>query len=594
MKENQKLERLRSLMKENGIDVYIIPTDDDHQSEYVCEYYQARKYISGFTGSAGTLVVTMDEATLFTDGRYFVQAKKQLEGTGIELMKMGVSGVPSLKEYVKSHMTEDKCLGYYAKVMDAESGMYYRSSYRVKTDNDLCGQMWEDRPALPSSKVWLLDEKYSGESAESRLKRLREKMSGQEAHYHVLASLDDIAWLYNIRANDIECNPVVLAFTAVTADSAVLFIDSAKLDDEVKKYLKGINVEISGYDEIYDYINNIPENETVLLDSTRINDALFDSMKKRLKVIDKDNPTVLMKAVKNETEIANEKAAHIKDGIAVTKFMYWLKKNVGKLNITELDAADKLEELRRMQEGYIEPSFETISAYGANAAMMHYSAATGNNAVLNNSGAILVDAGGQYYEGTTDITRTIGLGGVSDTFRKHYTAVLKGMLGLAGAKFLYGCGGLNLDILARKPLWDIGMDYRCGTGHGVGYVLNVHEGPNAFRWKSTSKKTMPCVIEPGMITTDEPGVYVEGEYGIRIENELVAKEDFANEYGQYMCFEILTAAPIDLDMVNFDELDANDKKMLEKYHQNVYEKIQYGLSEEEKEWYKESFLTKMS
>lgn len=586
MNITERLKLLRSEMKKEQIDVYYIPTADYHQSEYVSEFFQTRKYISGFTGSAGSVVVTLEDAALFTDGRYFVQAEKELAGSNIRLMKMGMEGVPELKDYIDSKMSDNKVLGFDGKVVSLKQGNYFSSKYQVKGQDDLVGKIWENRPALPFSKVWILEEKYTGESCKSKLSRVREAMQKEHCDYHIISSLDDIAWLFNIRGNDVCDNPVVLAYAVVGKENTVLFADLQKFDVTAKKYLEENQVDLKDYDEIYSYVNAIPQNAKIMLDEMRTNYAMELALPEECEIVYKENPTILMKAIKNPVEVENERNAHIKDGVAVTKFIYWLKNTIGKEKISEVDAAEKLEEFRKAQEGYIEPSFETISAYNVNGAMMHYSARRGAESVLEASGTLLVDSGGQYYEGTTDVTRTIGLGNVTDEFRLHYTAALKGMLNLSNAKFLKGCTGRNLDILARGPVWDLDLDYRCGTGHGVGYLLNVHEAPNAFRWKADAG----CVLEPGMITSNEPGVYIEGAYGIRIENEIVVKQGVQNEYGQFLEFETLTMVPIDMELINFDYMELKDKKRLMSYQKLVYDKLEKYLLEEEKNWYKKMFL----
>lgn len=590
----EKLEKLREEMKKEQILVYVIPTDDAHLSEFVGEHFQARRFMSGFTGSSGTLVVTPLEAALFTDGRYFVQAEMELKGSTIMLMREGVEGVPKLEDYVDQKAGSKGIIGFDGNVMAAKRGQVFAKKHKVREDVDLVGRIWKDRPALPFSKVWILEEKYCGESVESKLSRVRQAIKDAGADCHVLSAPEDIAWLFNLRGSDIAYNPVVLAHAIIYQDKCRLFIDEDKLGEEVRKYLTDNGITICAYEKIHDSLQKLQEmseNFSVLLDESRINYALFRCAKTHAKVVQAQNPTVLMKAVKNRTEIENLIRAHIKDGVAVTKFMYWLKMNVGKMEITEQSAADYLEKLRRKQEAYMGPSFATICAYKENAAMMHYHAENGSNAVLKEEGALLVDSGGQYLQGTTDITRTIGLGEVSEEFRRHYTAVLKGMLNLSYARFLKGCGGINLDILARGPLWDMALDYQCGTGHGVGYLLNVHEGPNRFGWKKAPGREEGCVLEAGMITTDEPGVYLEGKYGIRIENELLVEEDVKNEYGQFLKFRTITMAPIDTSLIDFARMENKDKMRLQKYHEMVYETLETYLDLEEKKWFKECFLT---
>lgn len=587
----ERLEKLRSRMRENNIHYYIIPTNDYHLSEYVGEYFGARKYMSGFTGSAGVLLVGLDQAGLWTDGRYYIQAERQLEGSTITLFKQGSEGVPSMEDYLKSILKDGENVGFDGRVIPAKMGCGLEAFVnsrggQVIYDKDLVGEIWEDRPELSMEPAFLLDEKYAGESAASKLARVREQMAQKGAHVHVLTSLDDIAWLLNIRGNDVACNPVVLSYAAVTADQVYLFAHAQKFDSAMKDYFSENGVCLMPYNDIYEWLKAVPAKTCVMYNKEKINYAIYKNISADCPVVDCENPTLLMKAVKNDTEIENLIRAHIKDGVAFTKFMYWLKTNAGKIPMTEISASDYLEQCRRAQDGFIELSFDTICAYKSNAAMMHYSAHGDQNATLEPEGLLLVDSGGQYYEGTTDITRTMALGPVSDEIKKHYTAVLKGMLNLANANFLYGCIGLNLDILARGPMWDMGIDYRCGTGHGVGYLLNVHEAPNGFRWKRVPERDDAAVLEEGMVTTDEPGVYIEGSHGIRIENELVCRKGEKNEYGQFMHFETITYAPIDLDVIDTKYMTAVDLDRLNSYHKMVYDTISGYLTEEEREWLK--------
>lgn len=584
----QRIEQLKGLMRENCIDVYIVPTSDYHCSEYVSDYFKEREYISGFTGSAGTFVASADETVLFADGRYFIQAAAELSGSGIKLMKMGEKGVPDINEYIFSKVPENGTLGFDGRTMDALSGIKLEDKLAAKNvtviyDKDLVGEIWSSRPSLMFTEMFYLDEKYSGEDPASKISRVRKSMEEYKADVFVLTSLDDIAWLFNIRADDVPCNPVAMSYAIITKDAVRLYTDAA-----VPERVSGIGVEVRGYFDFYNDVKNLEEEGyadcNILADYEKVTYAVVKDLGRSNNVISAYNPTSAMKAVKNSTEIENIKKCHIKDGVAVTKFMYWLKNNVGKIRITEISASDYLESLRRENEGFIEISFDTISAYNANAAMMHYSADENSNAELFPEGMLLVDSGGQYYEGTTDITRTFVLGPISDEIKRHYTLVAKSMLNLANAKFLYGCRGWNLDILARGPLWNIGIDYKCGTGHGVGYLLNVHEGPNGIRWKKVPERTDDAVLEAGMITTDEPGVYIEGSHGIRIENELLCRQDEYNINGQFMSFEHVTFAPIDLDGIDPAYLNKDDICMLNNYHKEVYDKISPYLNDDEREW----------
>ncbi len=587
----ERIQALRAEMQKRNIDMYIVPTSDFHESEYVGDYFKARKYITGFTGSAGTAVITKDAAGLWADGRYFIQAEQQLAGSPITLYRMGEEGVPTVKEYVEQNLKEGGCLGFDGRVINAKDGEDYEKTAAgrqgtVYADEDLVGVIWEGRPELPKNPVFVLEGKYAGESTESKLKRLREKMAEKKAGIHILTSLYDIAWLFNIRGGDISHVPVVLSFAAITDQDCIWFIHEEVLDQNLQQYCREQHITILPYGDIYRYAEEIPENASVLLDKNIVNYRIFHNLAPKVNVVHGENPTELMKAVKNETELSNIRNAHVKDGVAFTKFMYWLKTNIGKIEITEISASDYLEGLRKEQELFVDLSFDTISAYGANAAMMHYTATPESNAVLKPQGFLLVDSGGHYLDGSTDITRTMALGSLTEEEKFHFTTVCRSNLNLAAAKFLHGCRGLNLDILSRGPLWNLGLDYKCGTGHGIGYLLNVHEGPNGFRWKIVPERGDSCVLEEGMVTTDEPGVYLEGKYGIRTENELICKKAEKNEYGQFMEFETITYAPIDLDAILSEEMTATERNLLNQYHKMVYEKISPFLEKEEQEWLK--------
>lgn len=586
----ERLKELRAQMQERGIDIYIVPTSDFHQSEYVGEYFKARKYMTGFTGSAGTAVITKEEAGLWTDGRYFIQAEKQLEGSTVKLFKMGEEGVLKVEEYVKDHLTEGSCIGFDGRVMDAKSGEKYAKMAEEKkaalyVKEDLVGNIWKDRPQLPANKVWILEDVYAGRSMADKIADVRTQMQKEGADIHILSSLYDIAWLLNLRGGDIDHVPVFLSFVSIEKEQILLFVNPQILDKEVQDYLEKNHVTIRPYEDIYTYAQNL-QKVKVLISAEETNYRIAECIREHAEVLEGENPSLMLKAVKNEIELKNTREAHLKDAVAVTKFMYWLKTNIGKMEISEISASDYLEERRKEQEHYLDLSFDTISAYGPHGAMMHYSATKESNAVLKPEGFLLVDSGGHYLEGTTDITRTFALGALTDEEKQHFTAVCRSNMNLANAKFLYGCCGINLDILARGPLWDLGIDYRCGTGHGVGHILNVHEGPNGFRWKTVPERNDSGRLEEGMITTDEPGVYIEGKYGIRTENELICVKDEKNEYGQFMRFENITYVPIDLDAILPEEMSAKERRELNEYHQMVYEKVSPYLTDEEREWLK--------
>lgn len=587
----QRIEKIRDLMKEKNIYAYIVPSSDYHQSEYVGDYFKSREFMSGFTGSSGTLIISMDEAGLWTDGRYFIQAENELKDSGIKLFKMGEEGVPTIEEYLLEKLPKNSTLGFDGRVMSVKEGQSLANKLAFKGINieykyDLVNDIWEDRCSLPTEKAFLLGVEYSGEGFSDKLSRIRAVMKEKKATTHILASLDDIAWLFNIRGRDVKSNPVVLSYAVITIDSVYLFIDKNKIGKDIRAELSKENVQIKGYEEVYEFIKNIDENEVVLIDTSKVNYAIYNNIPSNVQKIEERNPSILFKSIKNEIELKNIRNSHIKDGVAFTKFMYWLKNNIGKIEITEISATQKLEAFRREQDKFIEPSFSTIAAYKDHAAMMHYSATEESNYKLEPRDLFLVDSGGQYFDGTTDITRTIALGPIPENVRKDFTNVVRGMIRLSKAKFLYGCRGYNLDILARGPLWEEGIDYKCGTGHGIGFVLNVHEGPNGFRWKVREDIDDSCILEEGMVTTNEPGVYVENSHGIRIENEIVVRKAEKNEYGQFMDFEVITFAPIDLDAIDESLILKDEKVYLNNYHKQVYDKISPYLNEEEKQWLK--------
>lgn len=599
-----RLDALRKLMKERGMDAYMIPTADFHESEYVGEHFKCREYMTGFTGSAGTALITMDEACLWVDGRYYVQAAAQLKDSTVTMMKMGQEGVPSLRAYLEDKMPEGGCLGFDGRVVNAAEGlaleeMLRERGARISYGEDLAGMIWQERPELSAEPAWVLDERYAGKSALDKITDVREAMEKVHASVHVLTSLDDIAWLLNIRGNDILYNPVVLSYALVTMDQLYLFVNSSVLEgkaypyleDEkgisVREYLERTGVTVMPYDGVYDMVEGL-KNEKVLLEKCRINYAVYRLIDGSNKVIDRMNPTASMKAVKNDVEIENEKRAHIKDGVAMTKFIYWLKKNTGRIPMDEISVSDYLGKLRMDQEGCIGLSFATISAYGAHGAMCHYSATPESSIPLEPRGLYLIDSGGQYYEGTTDITRTIAMGPVTDEEKEHFTLVLMSMLRLGDVKFLHGCRGLSLDYAAREPLWRRGLNYEHGTGHGVSYLSSVHERPNGIRFKMVPERQDNAVMEAGMITSDEPGVYIEGSHGIRTENLVLCVEDEKNEYGQFLRFEYLTYVPIDLEVIDREIMSERDVELLNRYHEQVYEKISPYLDEDERVWLAEA------
>ena len=579
-------------MKEKKIDAYLVPTDDFHGSEYVGDYFKCRKYITGFTGSAGTAIITQDMAGLWTDGRYFIQATDQLRDTTIELFKSGEPGVPTVHQFLNDKLQEGMCLGFDGRTVSAREAEELQELLQEKhitfsVNDDLIGEIWEDRPVLSCEPVMELDIRWTGKSRADKIAEIREQMKAKEADTFILTSLDDIAWLLNIRGNDIHCCPVVLSYLVMMENELRLYANAAAFSEEIRSNLEADGVKIYPYDDVYSYVQSISSDKKVLLSRANVNSRLVSNIPSEVTILDEPNLTLLPKAVKNETEMENERIAHIKDGVAVTKFIHWLKKNVTRTTITELSTAEKLYQFRSEQEHFLGESFDPIIAYGTHAAIVHYSATEATDIPLEARGMVLADTGGHYLEGTTDITRTIVLGPVTAKEKKFFTAVLRGNLNLAAAKFKYGCTGLNLDYLARGPLWELGEDYNHGTGHGVGYLLNVHEGPNSFRWKNLPGNPAP-VLEEGMITSDEPGYYLENEFGIRHENLVLCKKAEKTSFGQFMCFEPLTMVPFDLEGINPEEMTERERKLLNDYHQKVYTTISPYLDEEEKEWLKQA------
>lgn len=584
----ERLALLRQCMADRGIDYYMIPTADFHGSEYVNDYFKVREYFCGFTGSNGTLLVWQEGAGLWTDGRYFIQAEKELAGTGVTLFKMLEEGVPTMEEFLEEHMQPGQTLGFDGRVLPMNTGRKYEKLLEEKQitisyQEDLANSLWKERPAFPAGKVWTLTEELAGESVASKLGRVREKLADAGADAMFLSKLDDIMWLFNIRGCDVECNPVTMSYAYITENEAVLFVQKKAVEEAVFTALSEAGVRTEEYDRAEEFVRGIPVEAKILLDKRYVSYTFYKLFGESCTIVEKNNPTELLKAVKNPVELAHMEEIYLKDSVAVTKFIYWLKQNIGKTEITEVTAAEYLDGLRRQIPEFLDLSFPTIAGYKENAAMMHYEATAENHAVLKAEGMLLVDSGGQYMGGTTDVTRTIVLGPISEEIKRHYTAVAEGMLQMTAAKWLYGCTGRNLDILARKPLWDMGLDYKCGTGHGVGYLLNVHEGPQSLRWRYV-EGAGEAVLTHGMDVTNEPGVYVEGSHGIRIENVLVVRNGEKNEYGQFMHFDTLTWVPLDPEGIEESFFREDTKKLYRAYQKMVYEKLSPYLTAEEADW----------
>ncbi|MDF2985915.1 MAG: peptidase [Eubacterium sp.] len=588
MNVNEKILELRKLLDHYGLDAYIVPSPDPHMSEYVAEHWKARSWISGFTGSAGTFVVTKKESGLWTDGRYFIQAENQLEGTEIKLFKMGNTGVPTYTEWIESVLKQGECVGFSGKMISQFTykemeDKFSNKGITINAQHDLIDEIWKDRPEIPATQVFSHDICFTGLSALEKINKVRDEMKKVNAGYYALSSLDDIAWLFNIRGDDVPYVSVTVSYALISMTEAFLFINSNKVPLNVKKKLNENNVEVLEYEDIKDKLAKLDKAQGVAFDSKRTNRWIFDSINPGCKKIEIDEITTILKGVKNETELTNIRQCQISDGIAMVKFLIWLENNVEKEEVSEITVDEKLEFFRRQQRNSLGPSFKTIAGYKEHGAMMHYTATEESRYVLENKGLMVVDSGGQYLNGTTDITRTVVFDDVSDEEIFDFTMVLKANISLSSAKFLYGATGSNLDILARKPLWEIGLDYKCGTGHGVGYCLSVHEGPHGFSQVPNKVK-----LEKGMIITIEPGIYREGKHGVRIENMVLVIEDEKSEYGQFLRFEPISYCPISLKGINPELLTDHEIKWVNNYHDKVYERLSPYLDSDEKEWLKKN------
>lgn len=644
---SERLAAFREAMKKYGLDAFYVPTNDYHHSEYVDDFFKCREYLSGFTGSAGTLVVTLEEAGLWTDGRYFLQAERQLADTGITLYRMGESGTPDVLHFLESRLSEGKRLGMDGKVVSAAyarqlQAMAKKKGALVESSIDLPGEVWMDRPPIHIQPTYSLPIETVGEGRAEKLSRLDDWMKEKGIDLFVLTSLDDIAWLLNIRGDDIHCSPVFMSYLVVSSEKRMLYARESAFSDELKQDLNNDRVILKKYDEVYHDLSHEREGIQIAMDLRVVNYALLESVPGRSKILDVINPTQAWKAKKNSREIAGERAAHIKDGVALTRFLYWLDQRVEHMksaesvdlpgnskpesenskpengnsepesskpengkpepesskpensnsgnskpenSMSEISLSRKLEEFRAEMEGYLGPSFDPIAAYGEHGAIVHYSATEETDAVLAPGTFLLLDTGAHYTDGTTDVTRTIFLGNnINQEQKKHYTAVLRGNLRLAAAKFRQGCTGVTLDGLARGPLWEIGCDYQHGTGHGVGHLLNVHEGPNNISYHISRQRGGNAAIEVGMITSNEPGVYLEGRYGIRLENLILCVEDEETEFGKFNRFETLTMAPFDRKAIDTKWMTAEEVDWLNEYHETVFRTISPYLKSEEREW----------
>ena len=580
----ERVNALRSLMEENEIHAYIITSSDPHMSEYVPEYWTSRQWISGFTGSAGTVVITHKKAGLWTDSRYFLQAEKQLEGSGIELFKMGVPGVPTQYQWLHSELESEANIGIDGTCFSIAQTKELKNSLgdlsiHICEEQDLINEIWKDRPALPQNKMFEHPVKFSGKSRREKLARVREEMRKLDATHHFVGSLDDIAWIFNLRGQDIDFNPVSVAYALINDETCCLYVDQSKLDNKLIESLKQDGINTADYNKICSDLEELPGSENVLLDINRSNSKIYRSI--TANIIKRENPSQLLKSQKNSTEIKGMKEAMIQDGLALTHFFCWLEENLGKSKITEFTLIDKLRYYRSQQKHFVCESFGSIVAYKAHGASPHYSTSKESDCEIKAEGLLLIDSGGQYMNGTTDITRTTALGELNQNEKEDFTLVLKGMIQLSLAVFPKGTRGCNIDILARQALWMHGKDYGHGTGHGVGCFLNVHEGPQSIRQDLKEQ-----AILPGMITSNEPGFYKTDYYGIRHENLILCKEKLSTEFGQFLDFDTLTLFPFDTKALNIDLLSEVEKSWLNHYHQKVYDSLYNLLDEKHKTWLK--------
>lgn len=568
-----QLIQFRKLMKENNFDAYMIPTTDYHGSEYVNPYFMCRKFISGFTGSEGTLVITQKEAYLWTDGRYFLQGEEQLKNSGIGLMKMGQPGVPTVIEFLKNNLDETQTFAFDGLVVSSADGLEMEKSLtcRIISDVDLVDKLWKKRPKINPTKIYSLPASSTGKTSEEKLLDIRNEMEKNKVDYILVTNLEEIAWFLNLRGSDVECTPVFFSFALISKSNVTVYLYKDALD----KTLVPDWVTVKEYMDIENDLKFLPQGKTVWASSSQVNYRFFKLINKKMNIISSSDPLELMKALKNNGEIKSTRKAHIRDGVAVTKFIYWLKNSINTTDISEISAADKLLELRKNQEDFLDSSFPTIAGYAYHGAIVHYNATEESDISLKRENFLLLDSGAHYIDGTTDITRTISLGALTEKMKKYYTAVLASHITLATSKFKPGTKGIDLDRAVRKPLLAMGLDYNHGSGHGVGHILSVHEWPN-----NISPRSGGSPILPSMITSNEPGVYIEGEFGIRLENEILC---YKKEDG-YFAFETITFCPFDKKAVNFDQLSKAHQDWLRFYSKKVYEVISPFLTPSEAEW----------
>lgn len=582
----ERMHALRMTFPPNYIKAFIIPSTDPHLSEYVAPHWMSREWISGFTGSAGTVVVLMNEAGLWTDSRYFLQAAKELEGSGITLYKKMLPETPSITKYLSQKLKPGESVSIDGKmfsVQQVEQMKEELAAYSLQVDlfGDPLKRIWKDRPSIPNSPAFVYDIEYAGKSCEEKVAAIRAELTKKGAYALFLSALDEIAWTLNLRGNDVHCNPVVVSYLLITQDDVIYFISPEKVTKEVNEYLKEQHVKLKNYDEVETYLNTFT-GRNILIDPKKTNFAIYSAINPKCNIIRGESPVALLKAIRNEQEIAGIHAAMQRDGVALVKFLKWLEEAVPSGKETELSVDRKLHEFRAAQPLYMGESFDTIAGYKEHGAIVHYSATPESDVPLQPKGFLLLDSGAQYLDGTTDITRTIALGELTEEEKTDYTLILKGHIALAMAKFPVGTRGAQLDVLARMPIWKYGMNFLHGTGHGVGHFLSVHEGPQSIRMNEN-----PVVLQPGMVTSNEPGVYKAGSHGIRTENLTLVCKDKEGMFGDYLKFETITLCPICKKGIVKEMLTNEEIEWLNNYHQIVYEKLSPNLNEEEKVWLQE-------
>lgn len=582
---SKRLSLLQNTMSDLGIAACIIPGTDPHASEYIADHWKEREWISGFDGSAGTAALTTTKAGIWTDSRYFLQGAEQLQGTGFELMKQGLPETLEIIPWLANELKTGDKVGVNGQMFSVNQYQNMKNELEMSgielVDIDLISKVWTDRPALPAKEFFVFDEKYNGQAAAKKIEALQSELKKLKANAMVLSSLDDIAWLLNIRGNDVDYNPVVIAYVFVDESGATLFIDPVKITAESAAYLTQQGIKSDSYTAIYKKLNTLDNNAIVVIDGAKLNRSLYEAIPAQCAKRNVMSPVFKMKSIKNATEIAGIRNAMIKDGVALTKFFMWLENNVENETLSEVSISEKLYTCRAEQDLFMGESFGSIAGYASHGAIVHYHATPATDAKLKPDGILLLDSGGQYLDGTTDITRTIALGEPTKEQQEDFTLVLKGHIALTTAFFPYGTRGSQLDILARKAMWDRGLNYGHGTGHGIGHFLNVHEGPQSIRMDEN-----PTILQPGMILSNEPGMYRANEYGIRIENLVLVSPAMSTEFGQFLRFETLTLFPIDINLIDIDLIDMEEITWLEDYHNMVYQTLAPHLNVDEKEWLK--------